>query len=67
MVILFVMFTFLFFIGLDMLVHKEKWDRVFGRQKKLAIPKQEIYVSEIGLSMADGGEKVTDAKETEKK
>ena len=58
MVALFVMFTFFFFIGLDMIVHKKKWDVAFNRQKKLSIPRQEIYVSNIGLSMADGGKRI---------
>lgn len=53
MTALFVALTILFFLGLDAL--KRRYE---VRQK------QEIYLGDVGLTMADGGEKIEEKKDT---
>ena len=61
MTVLLVIVTMVVFLGIDWLVHKEKWPGV----KLVNMPKDVMYNKELGFTFADGGEKLEN--KTEKK
>ena len=59
MTALFVIFMVLVFLGMDYLVQRK-------RNPKTVVQEMHFYNPQVGLTMADGGEKIEDKKEDKK-